>query len=376
MKINANLDKVLCPNCRNRIEALDTGVSLFECGSCGHGFPVVEGRFPLLIDDSRGILISSHIAHESLVQENESLINDIKEAVERDPARDSLLSRVIDAYGENNQYFQRTLDTIRRLLPGHDFGNVRLSENLPEQYPIDNGLLCLCRDWSWESCTEQEIRTIMTTLFSLVDKCAFDLHSVFVPGAGTGRFACEAAVRYDECYALDNTFHMVNDFYNILDHEVNVYDINLYRNVVRSENVVQKRRLSFLPRDGDSSVPTSALENLCFFVGDALCAPFPDNFFSAIMCIYFIDGVPIKAQIEHADRLLKPGGLFLNFGPLRYFGSDINNMLSGEEILLAFKDSGFDILATDVVNNTQYADPVTLTQIESRNFVFAARKRP
>lgn len=356
------------------MDGFDTGAFLFQCRSCGYSFPVVEGRFPLLMKDYRRVLIASHLAHEAFVHENERVIGQVTEAIEKCPARADLLSRVIDAYCKNNQYFERTLNAIRTLLPEHQLELRRAESDLPEQYPIDNGLSCFIRDWSGQDCTEQEIGRTMTTLLGLVDEFACDVHSVFVPGAGTGRFACEVAARYDECYALDNAFHMVRDFYNVLNEEVIIHDINLHRNVIKSEDVVQKWRLTFRPPDDGLFNPVSAPANLSFFVGDALNAPFPDSFFSAIMCIYFIDIIPLRRQLDQAERLLKPGGIFLNFGPLRYGRGDINNMLSGEEILSAFKDAGFEILAKDVVRNTQFADPFGLTQIESRNFVFVARK--
>jgi hypothetical protein len=54
---------------------------------------------------------------------------------------------------------------------------------------------------------------------------------------------------------------------------------------------------------------------------------------------------------------------------------DIANMLSGEEILALFRDSGFDILADDVVTNTQLASSPVITSTLSHSFMFVARKR-
>ena len=87
-----------------------------------------------------------------------------------------------------------------------------------------------------------------------------------------------------------------------------------------------------------------------------------------------MDIVPVKEHLEQVRRLLKPGGLFLNYGPLRYVRGDMDNMLSGEEILALFEAAGFEIVASATVSNTQFADPVSLTSLTSHNFVFAARK--
>ena len=54
---------------------------------------------------------------------------------------------------------------------------------------------------------------------------------------------------------------------------------------------------------------------------------------------------------------------------------DVANMLSGEEILTLYRESGFDILADDVVTNTQLASSPVITSVTSHNFMFVARKR-
>jgi len=54
---------------------------------------------------------------------------------------------------------------------------------------------------------------------------------------------------------------------------------------------------------------------------------------------------------------------------------DVANMLSGEEILSLFRESGFDILAQDFVTNTQLASSPVITITTSHNFMFVARKR-
>jgi predicted methyltransferase MtxX (methanogen marker protein 4) len=54
---------------------------------------------------------------------------------------------------------------------------------------------------------------------------------------------------------------------------------------------------------------------------------------------------------------------------------DVANMLSGEEILDLFKESGFDILHQDVVTNSQLASSPVITITTSHNFMFVAQKR-
>lgn len=111
-----------------------------------------------------------------------------------------------------------------------------------------------------------------------------------------------------------------------------------------------------------------------FFVGDALDVPLADESVSAIVCVYFIDMVPVRPLLREARRLLKPGGPFINSGPLRYASKEVNDMLSGQERLSLLRSSGFEIFADTTVTNTQFACPANITSVFSHNFVFTARK--
>ncbi len=355
MQLNQNLAQAVRPN----------GVS---------DISMVDGTIPVLLKDYKRHLSASYLAHEAFIDQHVELIHQVRRAAEQDPARAPLLSRVIDAYEANNRYFRRLRDTVLRCVSQREIDEARKDTALPEQYPIDDGMSCFCRDWAWEAHTEREVATTMGTLFEQIDEFASDLETALVPGAGTGRFACEIAGKYRNCLALDASFHMVHDFYNLLKHEVRLFEVNLRRSVVRTEDVVQEHRLSLDPPTDKRISEVLSAGEFSFFVGDALDVPLPDESISAIISVYFIDIVPVRPLLREVRRLLKPGGLFLNFGPLRYSTKDVNGMLSGEELLSLFNISGFEILADTTVTNTQFACPANITSLLSHNFVFTARR--
>jgi len=338
------------------------------------GIPMVDGTIPVLLKDYKRHLSASYLAHEAFIDQHVELIHQVREAAEQDPVRAPLLSRAIDAYEANNRYFRRLQDTVLRCVSEREIEEARKDTALPEQYPIDNGLACFLRDWAWQPHTEQEVATTMETLFEQIDEFAPDLETALVPGAGTGRLACEIAGKYRNCLALDASFHMVRDFYNLLKREVQIHEVNLRRNVVRTQDVVQEHRLSLDPPTDKRISEVLSAADFSFFVGDALDVPLSDESISAIISVYFIDIVPVRPLLREVRRLLKPGGLFLNFGPLRYASKDVNNMLSGEELLSLFSISGFENLADTTVTNTQFACPTSITSLLSHNFVFTARK--
>ena len=374
-QLNDGLSQVVCLECRQRLGALESVSGQLRCGNCGHSFLVLEDRIPILLKSPEKHLAASYLGLEAFVKEHEELIKKVQRAAEENPERVPRLNRVVDAHAANNRYFRSIQDTIRKYVSEEEIAKAREDGDLPTQYPIDNGLSFFYRDWAWLPHTEQEVAATMGWLSEQIGRFASDLDTALVPGAGAGRIACEIAGKYDRCYALDDSFHLVSGFCSLLDSDLTIHGVNLWRNVVRSDDVVMVYRLSLNPPGSRQVSSTLASGKFCYFVGDALDVPLAETSVSAIICVYFIDMVPIRPFLREVKRLLKPGGLFLNFGPLRYLSKNINDMLSGEELLSLFQASGFDILADGTVTNTQFADSVQLTQLVSHNFAFAARKR-
>ena len=375
MQINENLSRAVCLNCRTRLGTFEPLSHWLQCGNCGHRFPVMRGGIPILMRDYKKHLAGSYLEIEAFVEDHEDTIKKVERAAEENPERLCLLRRVVQAHAANNRYLRSIQASIREHVPNEEIDRAREVSDRPTQYPIDKGLACFHRDWEWECGTEQEVSTTMGWLLHQIDEFACDLDTVLVPGAGAGRVACEIVRKYKSCYALDDSFHIASNFYNLLDGDVTIYDVNLWRNVAKSDDVVIEHALSLDPPGSRRVSSALAGGKFCYFVGDAVDVPLADESVSAIICVYFIDIVPVRPHLVEIKRLLKPGGLFLNFGPLRYTSRKISDMLSGEELLSLFEQSGFDILADGTVTNTQFADSARLTQIVSRNFAFAARKR-
>jgi SAM-dependent methyltransferase/uncharacterized protein YbaR (Trm112 family) len=348
LQINQNLTDTVCLNCRNTV-TLTPATDALVCPNCDYTYLVLDG-LPILLRDHKPNLAAAYMQHQRLIEENTQQLGKAADAQGRQPDRE-ILARAVDAYESDNGYLRKLQTAIER--------HVSKAEV----------------DWCWKQRAEDEIATILNTVTDQVDAFANDVDTVLVPGAGAGRFACELATKYDNSYAFDYSVHMAQIFYDLLQSDLTLHRVHFRSNVVKTEDLVVKDNLSLDPPD--STRLRSQLEkgNLTYFVGDALNVPMPGNALSAIACIYFIDIVPLTEHLNEIRRMLKPGGLFINYGPLRYMRGDIANMLSGEEILALFRDSGFDILADDVVTNTQLASSPVITSTLSHSFMFVARKR-
>ncbi len=371
--INQNLTDTACLNCRSPV-TLTPSPGLLTCPACQHTYPVFD-HIPILLQDPESSLAAAHGQHRALAESNEKMIEDIRDALGRQPNRSDLLDLAIRGYESNNRYLRELQTAIERHLPPAEIDEIRENDRMPRQYDLDEGIVFFHRDWCWSERAEAEIGKIVNTIQDLIGDYAEDVDRVLVPGAGAGRFACELAATYDSCFAFDYCIHMAQIFYDLLARDVTLYKINLRSNVVKTQDIVVEDSLS-LDAPGDNRI-RSQLKNgtLSYFITNALDLPVSGSNLSAIVCVYFIDIVPIKTHLNEIQRTLKPGGLFINIGPLRYMKGDVANMLSGEEIMTLFRESGFDILADGTVTNTQLTSSPVITSVLSHNFMFVARKR-
>jgi len=370
--LNQKLSDTACLNCRTPV-TLSPSPDMLTCPACNHTYPVFD-QIPLLLQDPEASLAAAHSQHQALIDSNEKWLENVRDASRRQPERE-LLGQAIRAYESNNVYLKRLQTSVERHLGIQKIDELKEEDRLPKQYDFEEGIVFSHRDWCWSPGAEAEIAKIANTIRDVVTDFADDVDRVLVPGAGAGRFACELATTYDSCLAFDYCVYMAQIFYDIVAQDVTLYKVNLRSNVTKTEDVVVEDTLS-LDAPGDDRI-RAALEQgrLSYFITNALDLPFPGNALSAIACVYFIDIVPLKTHLNEIRRTLKPGGLFINIGPLRYMRGDTANMLSGEEILDLFRNSGFDILAEGTVTNTQLTSSPVITSVLSHNFMFVARKR-
>ena len=220
MRINQNLKNCTCLNCQKILGTFSPSSNRLRCPNCGYEFLIFDNKIPILLKDYRPNLAASYLQHKAVICENEKLIQQVLDARARQPERDLLLDRVISACRGDNRYFQSLQAAMLRHISESDIEEMEKSGSLPRQYTLDEGIAFFHRDWCWDRRSEEEIATIVDTVFHQVTAFAEDTETVLVPGAGAGRFACELAPRYDTCFALDNALHMAQVFYDLLERDL------------------------------------------------------------------------------------------------------------------------------------------------------------
>ena len=372
MPLNQSLNPVHCLNCRNTVDLATTDNAL-SCPECSATYPVFQD-IPILLKDSNANLAAAWMQYRKSIADNFDRQEEVRDALGRQPERSELLGRGIDAYEQDNAYLRGLQKQIEDVLPRKEINSLEDEGKLPKQYSMAEALGFFYRDWCGTDRAEDELSVILDTFRSQIERYADDADSVLVPGAGAGRFACEMAHVYDSAFAFDYSLHMAQIFYDILTSGITLHRVNFRSNAIRTEDVVVRFDLSL--DNVQNRIRRDVLDDrLSYFVGNALDVPLPGNSLSAVACLYFIDIVPVREHMIEIRRLLKRGGLLINFGPLRYMRGDVANMLSGEEIMDLYRESGFDILAHDVVPNTQLASSPVITRVQSDNLMFVARKR-
>ena len=270
-------------------------------------------------------------SYDSLPQNHKDLIPTLK-------------NRLIEtrrAIDENYKLVRNIIKSTNGMFSNSPIGNLNkkisykpLSSN--DMSRVQTTLKQLVRDWSEEGKNErdQSYGPILNELEELYPSTLFNRSNIFVvvPGAGLGRLMFDIADRGFNCqgnefsmYMLFASNFMLNvckevesyHFYPWIHDTCNVLSNNDQLRVVRIPDVcpsIQGRDLNFSMAAGDFlDVYSSDSELDC-----------------CVMC-FFLDTAhnPI-IYINKVYEILKPGGYWINFGPLLYHFSDTIGEMSVE----------------------------------------------
>jgi hypothetical protein len=131
--------------------------------------------------------------------------------------------------------------------------------------------------------------------------------------------------------------------------------------------------------DGDVVVernlvrPFEVRPGFSFIFADALRAPLGE--LDAVVTSWFIDvaRVDLRQTAAAINRVLRPGGLWLNLGPLR-FQADLARSYAIEETLEIVGRSAFELVSNDKQDIPYFDSPVSGSRRTETVFRFAARK--
>ncbi|XP_004530442.1 carnosine N-methyltransferase isoform X1 [Ceratitis capitata] len=246
-------------------------------------------------------------------------------------------------------------------------------------------LKLIARDWS-DACAEereQSYKPIIEAVEEFFKPGEFALNEVkiLVPGAGLGRLTYELACRGYDCEGNEYSYFMLIASYFVLNlcTEVNKYTlypwVHQYVNNLRMADQVAPVRF---PDVSPAANPPKG--NIMMAAGDFLEVYKTPNSYDCVATCFFIDCANnIVDFIETIFRILKPGGIWVNLGPLLYHFSDIQGENSieptFENLELIIKMAGFEFLRCETGVRTKYAqNPQSMLKSEYESLFWICRK--
>ncbi|KAI3558373.1 hypothetical protein CABS01_10119 [Colletotrichum abscissum] len=198
----------------------------------------------------------------------------------------------------------------------------------------------LSRDWSTFGAKEREATfpPVIAGLGKHFGKNAKG-KKVLVPGCGMGRLASDIADLGYDVTANDLDFSSILAHHLLTNHTTSLHQHTIHPFVTKwthQSNPTSRYTALTVP----DHMPNKAVK---FVEGDFL-EMFPeDGQFDAVASLFFIDiGSNIIDFLSNIHRLLKPGGTWVNLGPLKY-GTHTALQLSAEEVLHLADLIGFDV---------------------------------
>jgi|GEM_PF-618349 len=359
-----------CPRCRTK---LDLVVARIECSVCHQTFPRLGGMVCLFADPT--LQVQRFRVQQAVFnlqgQESES----IYEGELRKPA----------LLGETRLRMETQLAAVRSNITeinalidpllAEDATGVPESAPAPspeEVEPLIAYFELLLRDWGWSPAENDENERALALIDDVVAK-AGDANATFghvlVLGSGAGRLAYQLHVAHRPS-------------------STTTLDIDLVLSAV-AERMVRGQSLQFTeaPSDANQSARLSAERTLCaphgavtdfhVLLADGLNPPFADESFDTVLTPWFIDQVPpdLRNLLGVIHRVLKPGGRWINYGPLIYRKRmQLSQHFTIEEIMALAELAGFDVARTVHGEGRYLCSPLKIRGRYEISFAFCATK--
>ncbi|XP_051981632.1 carnosine N-methyltransferase-like isoform X1 [Xyrauchen texanus] len=263
----------------------------------------------------------------------------------------------------------------RKVLPSSTFDMDKLKSTIKQ----------FVRDWSEggkaerDSCYKPIIEEIQILFPS--DQCDVSKVRVLVPGAGLGRLAWEIAHLGYSCQGNEWSFFMLfssNFVLNRCDGENSwtVYPwIHQFSNNKMASD--QTRPVTF-PDVNPQSLPEDS--DFSMVAGDFQEVYSDPNIWDCVATCFFIDTAHnVLDYIENIWNILKPGGVWINLGPLLYhyenMANELSIELSYEDIKAVILKYGFVLeLEKDTVSSTYTENDRSMLKYLYDSVFFVVRK--
>lgn len=344
------IDLLACPQC-GATSGSGLDASAQRCQGCGSTFFDLAGMPCWFRDGEQQKRVWQNLFGLTLAQSKTNL-----EVAEMELQQCDLLPQVRERLEKTYRANERLIEAFAELM--EDAGMT--PELVPELSHQDPGPMLqyfelLMRDWGWdtlageaESGNAAELRRVNQA----IAKAGLDeLGAVLVLGAGAGRLSYDIHTHFKpRCtLALDNNPLLINAAHRLVTLKKNWQLPEIQANPQDGYQPLKDWTLQMPPGDADHS-------QWFALAADAWHPPLRTTSFDVIVTPWFIDvnGREVRDLIAQVSRLLKPGGYWINTGPLLYSKHQpLSQQYSHDEIRTLLRLAGFT-LQSDAVETTAY----------------------
>ncbi|XP_068711651.1 carnosine N-methyltransferase-like isoform X2 [Montipora capricornis] len=267
------------------------------------------------------------------------------------------LKKIEQCIEENQNFLSRIVIHTNEMFENRDHTKIPMTPTDPAIQPVTGfdmekvmtTLKQFVRDWSDEGKSERDAcyNPIIEEILRLYpeNKCSRTDISVLVPGAGLGRLMFDIAKLGFTCQGNEWSLYMLFASHFILNRAPGKYHTTIYpyiHQTCNNKSSTDQVRPVVIPDVDPTDVPSDL--NFSMAAGDFLEVYTEKESWDCVVTCYFIDTAHnVIAYIENINKILKPGGYWINLGPLLYHFSDMANEWSVE---LSYED--IKRISTDV----------------------------
>jgi hypothetical protein len=353
-------DPLVCPRCHGALERRNGGSS---CSACAIDYPTI-GTLRCLVEDPplfRGVW-KSHL--DGYLASTAERLSALQSAAVLPHLLERTRRRIRHAHDAVVADCTSLIDLFRDFVPKAQ-GSVPSVLPPPDPRTPDTSIIKfsehLFRDWVWG---QRESESALDIVRRLAQE---PLGNAAVYGVGTGRLA------FDIRRELDSE--------SVLGFDVNPLPLLVTARLFAGEEV-ELHEYPLAPNSAEDSAyrhrferPFDMPDKVELVFADALRPPLRPGSLDAIVTPWFIDSVAadVRETAASINRALRPGGAWLNFGPLRFEGAAARLYVIDEvhEVVAA---SGFEIRSQFSENVPYFHSPHSGTHRSDRIFAFNARK--
>ena len=332
--------RLQCPNCFS--DALKTGsdATAITCSKCAVSYPLIDtgnSSIPFLFAQVESAKHGWSARLNGFLHKNNLALESLRKALDDKKMSKLTRQRVKLLLKAKEEYAAQIASRLQFFSQNNYSQNINGNAQLAQNQGVDSSLNNIFRDWWWENGeNEQMLQAVADVL-----PTSFKVGDVLTMGAGASRLSFDFHHHWQADYSvlLDINPLLLSIARNIIDGEpVSLYEFPVAPSSLKDNAVLQECKLP-------NTCEQSHADQFDCILGDVSNVPFADKSFDTILTPWLIDIIPMDLRefIPHVNRLLKPGGVWVNTGSLAFFHKNESWNYSENESIDLLKKYGFQV---------------------------------